>query len=128
MGSCFAGDHGSYNDLQRSGARAENGEDANNWNQRADHCWNQQRSESKGMENNMDPLSIGIGVLLVGYGCFTTYRRATNAPESKKMQVMKKAWGDGGGTALYVGAYSVMPVLCGVVFIISGVMGQPFFN
>jgi hypothetical protein len=62
-------------------------------------------------------LVLGVGAL--GYGLYTLYVRATAPEKLAKLEAMKEHWGDRNGTIVHVAAYTVAPMLVGVILIVS---------
>jgi hypothetical protein len=60
-----------------------------------------------------------VGVAALGYGLYTLYARATRPVNLAKLEAMKAQWGDRNGTIVHVVAYTVAPILVGVVLIVS---------
>ena len=71
----------------------------------------------------MDYPTIGIGVFALLYGIFTLTVRMKNPEKLGKLVAMKEKFGDKNGTLLHVIGYTIMPVVVGMVFIISGLNG-----
>lgn len=71
----------------------------------------------------MDPLTIGIGLAVVGYGCYTAYIRKTNPTKFGKLEAMKKHWGEKTGHAIHFVAYTIMPIVFGIALIVAGTGG-----
>ena len=74
----------------------------------------------------MNLVTVGIGAIALLYGLFTAYLRATNPSSFKKLHAMKKMWGDKGGMMVHVIAYTVVPIVAGVVLLGCGFMGISF--
>jgi hypothetical protein len=71
----------------------------------------------------MDPVTFGLGVLLVGFGIYTTYSRVKAPQKLGKLQAMKDKFGGSVGTLIHTIAYSLIPIIAGGVFIWSGFRG-----
>ena len=76
--------------------------------------------------STMNPVTVGIGTIAILYGLFTAYLRATNPSSFKKLDAMKKMWGDKGGMMVHVIAYTVVPIVAGAVLLVCGFMGISF--
>jgi translation elongation factor EF-1beta len=66
-------------------------------------------------------LMIGIGVAGIAYGLFTLVMRVANPSGFGKLDAMKERMGDALGTTVHVIAYTIMPIVFGVVMLISGI-------
>jgi hypothetical protein len=66
-------------------------------------------------------------VLAVCYGLYTTWARVKKPEQFAKLDAMKKQWGEKAGTAIHVIAYTVVPILFGIVMIIKGLQGGSLF-
>jgi hypothetical protein len=76
----------------------------------------------------MSPVTILIGAAALVFGIFTAYVRATNPARFGKLEAMKKQWGESAGRAIHVVAYTVVPILFGLVLIVAGMKGVSFFG
>ena len=74
----------------------------------------------------MNPITAGIGAVAILFGVFTAYIRATNPSSLKKLEAMKKMWGNSAGMAIHFVAYTLVPIVAGLVFLICGFMGISF--
>jgi hypothetical protein len=75
----------------------------------------------------MNPVTILIGAAALGFGVYTAYVRARNPAKFGKLEAMKKQWGDGAGKTVHVVAYTVLPIIFGIVMIITGLQGGSIF-
>ena len=75
----------------------------------------------------MNPLTILIGVVALGFGIYTSYVRTTNSAKLGKLEAMKKDWGENTGKAIHLVAYTAVPILLGTVMIAAGIRGVSFF-
>jgi hypothetical protein len=75
----------------------------------------------------MNPISLGIGVASLGYGVYTLVLRARRPSAFAKLGAMKQRWGEGPGNAIHLVAYSVVPVVFGIVSILAGLRGVAIF-
>lgn len=75
----------------------------------------------------MDILTLVVGVAAVGYGLYTAYARSKSPASVGKLEAMRTRFGPAAGTALHVIAYTVLPVLFGIVAILLGVQGKSIF-
>lgn len=71
----------------------------------------------------MNFLTIGIGGIIVAYGCYTAWARVKAPQQFHKLEAMKKFWGDVPGLAIHVVAYTLMPMGVGIAVIVAGVNG-----
>ena len=76
----------------------------------------------------MNPVTVLIGVAALGFGIYTAYVRATNPAKLGKLEAMKKQWGEGTGKAVHLVAYTVVPIIFGIVMIVAGLRGVSFFG
>ena len=68
----------------------------------------------------MNPVTVLIGAAAIGFGSYTAYVRTTNPAKFEKRAAMKKRWGEGAGKTVHVVAYTVLPIIFGIVMIVSG--------
>jgi hypothetical protein len=71
----------------------------------------------------MDLITISIGGVMIFYGIYTL-RTRTKAPEKfGKLKAMKERFGDDTGLALHITAYSIVPIVVGVLVSFAGLNG-----
>ncbi|HEX7128290.1 MAG TPA: hypothetical protein VF406_21265 [Thermodesulfobacteriota bacterium] len=75
----------------------------------------------------MDPLTLVVGVAAVAYGLYTTYARVKSPSSFGKLAAMRSRFGHAAGTAVHVIAYTVLPVVFGLVAIVLGMQGKSIF-
>ena len=75
----------------------------------------------------MNLTTIAIGVAAIGFGLTTAYLRVTKPAAFKKLEAMKKMWGNTAGTVVHVIAYTVIPIVAGIIFLVQGISGVSFF-
>ncbi len=61
-----------------------------------------------------------IGIFAIVFGVYTLSIRATNPSKFGKLQAMKERFGDSAGNAIHIVAYSVLPILFGIVILVRG--------
>ncbi len=71
----------------------------------------------------MDPLTIGLGIVAAGYGCYTGYIRKKDPTKFGKIEAMKKFWGEKAGLAIHFVACTVVPIAFGIALIVAGIRG-----
>lgn len=62
--------------------------------------------------------NIIIGVLCLAYGICTLILRKKKPESFSKLEAMKRAYGERTGYAIHFIAYSIMPILVGIAFIV----------
>lgn len=72
----------------------------------------------------MNPVTILIGVAALGFGIYSAYIRATNPGKFGKLEAMKKQWGESAGKIIHVVAYTIVPIIFGIVMIVNGIGGE----
>jgi hypothetical protein len=81
------------------------------------------KNDKNRMGARMNIMAIVLGVLCVGYGIFTAIMREKLPERFGKLEAMKKKFGDKRGNAIHIVAYSVVPLLAGIVFAVCGFFG-----
>ena len=71
----------------------------------------------------MDFLTIGLGVVIILFGLYTSVMRIKFPEKSGKLKAMKDKFGSTSGQTIHTIAYTVMPVLFGIVVIRAGLNG-----
>lgn len=64
-------------------------------------------------------MKLLLGVLALGFGLYTMYVRATSPNKLGKLDAMKKQWGEQAGTIVHVVGYTVLPIIVGLVLIVT---------
>ncbi len=75
----------------------------------------------------MNPLTVLTGILAIGVGAYTARARVAKPEQLKKLEPMKKFWGEKAGNAIHFVAYTAIPVLFGIVLVIKGLNGGSLF-
>ena len=75
----------------------------------------------------MNYITAGIGTLAFVYGVFSIFIRMKNPSKFAKLEAMKKLWGEKAGTAVHIIGYTIVPIIVGIVFIVSGLQGKAIF-
>lgn len=70
--------------------------------------------------------SLALGFVLIGIGCYTTVMRRRGP--SRKMEAMKRAFGERAGVLLHWTCYTLLPLVYGVVAVVLGAQGKSFFQ
>jgi len=76
----------------------------------------------------MDPVTLGVGVLLLGFGIYTFYSRAKTPHKLGKLQAMEDKFGNSAGTLTHTIAYSLIPIVAGAALIWSGYKGISIYQ
>lgn len=75
----------------------------------------------------MNPISIGIGAAAFLFGVYTLYARIATPEKFRKLEAMKKAYGEKAGNAIHFVSYTFVPMGVGIAFIVCGIMGVSIF-
>lgn len=75
----------------------------------------------------MNPVTVLIGILAIGFGAYTAWARAAKPGQFKKLEPMKKFWGEKAGMAIHFVAYTAVPIMFGIVIVITGLNGGSLF-
>lgn len=75
----------------------------------------------------MNVTTVGIGIAAIGYGLYTAWARRAKPEQSKKLEPMKKFWGDTGGEVVHFVGYTVVPIVIGAILVLSGLRGGSVF-
>jgi hypothetical protein len=74
---------------------------------------------------NMPTVLIGAAAIL--FGVYTLWARVARPGRFAKLAAMKDRWGSTGGNVVHVIAYTVVPIVVGVVFLVTGLNGRSIF-
>jgi hypothetical protein len=75
----------------------------------------------------MNILTIVLGLLCIGYGIYTAIMRAKAPEKFGKLEAMKKKFGDKTGQIIHIVSYTIVPILAGIVFFATGLLGVSLF-
>ncbi len=75
----------------------------------------------------MNIVTIIIGFAFAAYGIFSGIMRVKNPGYFKKLEPMKRAYGEKAGNIVHFIGYVLIPVLFGLVLILSGITGKKIF-
>ena len=65
-------------------------------------------------------VNVVLGLFAIGFGLFTVYLRFTDPSKLGKLEAMQEQWGETAGTAVHWLAYTIVPLVAGVVFLVKG--------
>ena len=60
-----------------------------------------------------------LGAVAILYGLYTAFARARTPEKFAKLDSMKKQWGERAGTAVHIVGYTVVPIVVGVMLVLS---------
>jgi len=72
----------------------------------------------------MDPVTTGIGALILAFGLFSAIMRLVKPGMFKKLEPMKEKFGPAAGSAIHFIAYAIIPLAAGTILIIAGMLGM----
>ena len=75
----------------------------------------------------MNPITILFGLASVAYGLYNAWARRKHPEKFRKLEPMKKLWGERGGPIVHVVGYTIMPIVLGVVLIVAWMRGGSVF-
>ena len=75
----------------------------------------------------MEPVTVGIGALAIGYGIFSGVMRFVKPSMFKKLEPMREKFGTVAGNAIHFVAYVIVPVGFGITMVIAGLNGVSYF-
>jgi hypothetical protein len=75
----------------------------------------------------MNFFTIAIGVAAVLYSAYTLYLRASKPESFSKLAAMQDKFGKSAGYTLHLIAYSVVPLIFGVIMLFVGSKGGSVF-
>jgi len=75
----------------------------------------------------MNVVSLLIGIVALAYGVITIILRLRRPESFRKLEAMKKTFGDRGGLIVHTITYSGLPIVAGILALILGIQGKSFF-
>jgi hypothetical protein len=75
----------------------------------------------------MNPTTVLVGVVAIGYGFYTAWARRAKPQQFNKLEPMKKFWGERGGQLVHIVGYTIVPILIGIILVVSGLQGASLF-
>lgn len=70
--------------------------------------------------------TIAIGLLAIVYGLYTLVLRKKAPEKFGKLVAMQRAWGEKPGLILHWVGYTLVPILVGISFVVTGMHGGSF--
>jgi low temperature requirement protein LtrA len=71
----------------------------------------------------MDLVTMGIGIVICLYGIYTMTMRKRSPEKFGKLKAMKEKHGDSTGLAIHIMAYTVVPIVVGIILSFAGFNG-----
>ncbi len=71
----------------------------------------------------MDLITVGIGIVILWFGIFNAMLRRKSPEKLKTLGAMKQKLGDKPAQFLHILAYSIIPIVFGVLLLFSGLNG-----
>lgn len=68
-------------------------------------------------------LSVIIGIVTIGFGIYTWLLRKRSPNKLVKLEAMKKFYGEKKGQIIHLIAYTVAPVVLGIIMLVKGIFG-----
>jgi hypothetical protein len=75
----------------------------------------------------MNPVTVLVGVAAVSYGLYTAWARRAKPEQFNKLEPMKNFWGERAGQLVHVVGYTVLPIIIGILLIVTGLQGGSLF-
>lgn len=72
----------------------------------------------------MNLLTMGLGAAICVYGLYNMTMRTRSSEKFGKLKAMKDKYGDSTGTALHIVAYTVVPIVMGIILSFAGFNGM----
>lgn len=68
--------------------------------------------------------TVILGAVAILYGIYTLWARSAKPHHFPKLEVMKKQMGAGKATLIHTIAYSVIPIILGILVLMAGLSGR----
>ncbi len=75
----------------------------------------------------MNMVTIAIGGAALVFGVYSIYLRLTNPNKLGKLAPMKEKFGEKPGNLIHLVAYSIVPLIFGIIIIYTGISGVSIF-
>ncbi len=72
-------------------------------------------------------ITIVIGFCFFGYGIFSGIMRVTKPEYFKKLEPMRRAYGEKAGSVVHFIGYVLIPIVFGIFLVVSGITGKKIF-
>ena len=76
----------------------------------------------------MDFLTLVLGIAAAIYGVYTAYARMKTPEKFGKLEAMKGFWGEKPGIVIHFVAYTIVPIVVGITFIVMAFNGKSIFG
>jgi len=71
----------------------------------------------------MNLFTMGLGAAICIYGIYTMTMRTRSPEKLGKLKAMKDKYGDSSGTAIHIVAFTVVPIVMGIILSFAGFNG-----
>ena len=71
----------------------------------------------------MDLVTISMGLVICLYGVYTLVMRTKSPEKFSRLTAMKAKYGDSSGTAAHILAFTVLPIVVGIILSFAGLFG-----
>jgi hypothetical protein len=71
----------------------------------------------------MDLITISMGLVICLYGVYTLVMRTKSPEKFNGLAAMKAKYGDSSGTAAHILAFTVLPIVLGIILSFAGLFG-----
>jgi hypothetical protein len=78
-----------------------------------------------GFPMNIPTIIIGVVALLIGIS--TTYLRTTKSDKLVKLKAIQEKFGEQRGALIHLVFYSIIPIIFGIIMVLTGMRGVSFF-
>jgi hypothetical protein len=72
--------------------------------------------------------SLMLGVAAVVFGAYTAWARKAKPEQFRKLEPMKRLYGERAGVIVHTIGYTVVPIVYGLLMIIQGLQGKSIFE
>ena len=73
-------------------------------------------------------IELVIGALALGYGILSLYTRIRSPERLSKLASMKRVYGNKAGEIVHAILYTIIPVVFGLILLISGILNVRVFG
>ena len=70
-------------------------------------------------------LRLLLGIAALAYGVYTGYARTATTEKFAKLEAMKEQWGESTGNIVHLVAYTLVPIVVGLVLIATALTASP---
>ncbi len=75
----------------------------------------------------MNLVTVAVGIIAIVFGAYTAWARQHKPHQFKKLEPMKRFWGERAGWSIHFVGYTLVPIAVGIFLVRKGLDGGSLF-